>query len=404
MSVLSVATDNLTAAKAANNQAGTASLIRMRFLQRSESTYVPYDDVPLASTLSYTTDVRQFSGAFDFQLSLGSGESFLPKSHDVVEFYTYANSKEEALGVGFIETFVDDSDAGQSDLKANGRELIGQLINLPFKVPKYYEQLTIESFIRQGLVRDGGTYLNDYLKFRMRDSNLTKNQGAYPNALLVAANLFLKKGAVIQNYADLVMNTVYQNSKGQVEIYGRNSDGNGNLVGINPLGTLIRAPGLSNVSHIRETNDFSKVFSEYTVVWTDAQKNTTYNSLGSPLAKNTDPRIGTIYQPGLEVFSAADLQDMAGGITPDARIRSIAKSKVRKSMANVGAIAITTEEPYYTDPTTGVQTVFRVMQDWNIKDEEKGIDKVCRLAGIGYAQTDNSLAVQLSFVEPDTLA
>lgn len=382
---------------------GTASQIQMTFLQRVGNTYAPYATVPIASSFSYTTDVRQFSGSFDLQLALGSTETFSPQSHDVVEFWTMVNGVQTQLGVGFLEDEVDDSDERQSDLKFNGRELIGQLIYLLFKSPNFYEKLTIEGFVRQALVRDGGTYLNDYLNFRGRGSNLTNNQGAYPAILLVATNIFLKKGAVIQNYAELAMNLVYQNPKGQVEIYGRSSDpSTGVQTGVNPLGILTIAPGRSNVSKIRRTNNFSKVFSEYVVAWVDAQKNTDYNSLISQIIKNTDPRVTGIYQPGNTVFSASDIRDLAGNQSPQTRVKAIAKSAIRKSMSNVGALTVVTEEPFYTDPKTGVQTAFRTMQDWQIQDPAKGIDKACRIAGISYTQNEGNLEVQLAFVEPDT--
>lgn len=348
--------------------------------------------MPLASSLSYSTDVRQFAGAFDFELALAGNEDFLPKSHDAVEFWVDVDGKRNQVGVGFLEDFADDSDEKGSDLKVNGRELLGQLINLPFKVHPHYKDQTLEVFTRFAL---DNTYLADYLSFRGR-SNRTVNQGAYDSSLLVVTNNFLKKGAVLQDYAELAINLIYQNPKGQVEIYGRQPD-------TRPLGTLMRAPGKSNIRHIRRADNFSKVYSECTVMWTTAEQAVDRNNLVSPLIKNTDPRVAHIYQPDTKVFSASDLLSLAGKQDGEQRVRSVAKSAIRRSMANVGAVTVVTSEPFYTDPQTGTKTVFRTMQDWQIQDPAKGLDKTLRIAGIAYTQSYGDLSVQLAFVEPDTL-
>jgi hypothetical protein len=371
---------------------GTATSVQMTFLKRNGNSYSEYPVVPLATSLSYSTDVRQFSGAFDFEIELGNGESFLPRSHDVVEFWIQVDGFKQPIGVGFLEDFVDDSDEKQTNIKANGRDLIGQLIMLPYISHKTYKDMTLEAFTRFTIQ---GTYLQDYLKFRGR-FNPILDQGAYSFPLLVVTTNSLKRGAVLQNYAELAQNLIYQNPNGQIEIYGRQTE-------VKPLGTLIRASGKTNVNHIRKSDNFSKVISECTVEWTVAQEFVNYDKLNSTRRKNTDPRVAHIFQPETKVFSAGDLQALAGQQDAAFRVDSLAKASIRKSMANLGAITITTSEPFYRDPRTGLKTLFRTMQDWHIVDFDKGIDKTLRLAGISYTQDFSQLSVQLAFVEPDTL-
>jgi hypothetical protein len=367
----------------------------MTFLKRTGRSYSEYPSVPIASSLSYSTDVRQFSGSFDFQIELAVGESFLPRSHDAVEFWVQVDGTRRPIGVGFIEDLADDSDERHTDLKANGRELLGQLINLPFKVHPHYKDQSLEIFTRFALNDGGGTYLADYLKFR-GIGQPTLNQGAYANALLVVTNNFLKKAAVIQEYAELAQNLIYQNPRGQVEIYGRQT-------ATNPLGTLSRKAGQTNVNHIRKADNFSKVVSECTVMWASSEQDVDRNNLVSPLVKNPDARVAHIYQPETRVFSSGDLLALAGRQDAEFRVRNLAKSIIRRSMANIGAVTVVLSEPFHTDPKSGKKTIFRVMQDWHVLDPTKGLDKTMRLAGIHYGQDASQLSVQLAFVEPDTL-
>ncbi len=370
---------------------GTASPIQMTFLKRTGTSYSEYKAVPVASSLSYSTDVRQFSGAFDFQIELANDESFSPKSHDAVEFWVNADGVQNPIGVGFLEDFADDTDEKQSDFKVNGRDLIGQLINMPFITHKIYDNLTIEAFTRFAL---SNTYLSDYLKFR-GGLPLIVNQGAYANPLLVVTANSVKRAATLQSYAELAMNLIYQNPRGQVEIYGRQE-------ATNPLGVLTVALGKSNVTHIRKSDNFSKVITECTIEWSTAEELVSRDSLTSTRSKNTDPRVAHVFQPETKVFSAGDLQSLAGKQDAKARVESLAKSVIRKSMANLGAVIVNVSEMFHVGPN-GKKTVFRQMQDWQIQDPAKGVDKTMRLAGIAATQSAGQLGVQLAFVEPDTL-
>ncbi|MGZ3687130.1 MAG: hypothetical protein ACXWPM_00060 [Bdellovibrionota bacterium] len=364
----------------------------MTFLKRTGNSYSEYPDVPIASALSYSTDVRQFSGAFDFQMSLAHGETFAPRSHDAVEFSVQVNGKKQQIGVGFIEDFVDDSDERESDFKSNGRDLIGQLVSLPYITHVTYKPMTILEFTRFSLKN---TYLLDYLNFRGR-SNAILDKGAYQNALLVVTTNSVKRGASIQSYEELAQNLIYQNPEGRIEIYGRQPS-------TKPIGKLIRAPGQSNVDKIRRSNSFSKVVTSCTVEWTAGQEHVDRNALRSKEVKNTDSRVAHVYQPETRVFSAGDLQGLAGKQDASTRVNSLAKSIIRKSMSSVGAVIVNTSEPFFTDKSTGKQIVFRTMQDWHVQDPLKGIDKTLRIAGISYTQDYSQLNVQLAFVEPDTL-
>lgn len=384
---------------------GTASPIQMTFLKRVGNTYSEYPAVPVASSLNYSTDVRQFSGAFDFSLSLGNGETFVPGSHDLVEFWVEIEQAgprssdkvipktRHQLGVGYLEDFVNDSSESTSDLKANGRDLIGQLVSLAYSGEHLvHHNESLISFTQVSLLN---TYLANYLKFR-GGLPLINDQGAYPHSLLVVTGNSIKRGATLQNYAELAINLMYQNPRGQVEIYGKQS---GNP---SPIGVLCRLPGKSNVSHIRLIDNFSKVVTQCTTQWSTAEEHVKLSKLTSNLVKNTDPRVTHIFQPETKIFSAGEMVSLAGNQTASTRIQSIAKSTIRRSMANVGAVTIVVSEPFYTDEV-GNKTVFRVMQDWHIQDPKKGIDKTMRLAGINYSQDFSQQTVQLAFVEPDTL-
>jgi hypothetical protein len=381
--------------------------IQATFINNESGALVENDTVPVLSKLNFTTDVRQFSGAFDLEVELALDEDFDVSSHDFVEFWFLANGAKHQIGVGFLEDFVGDDTPQSAVWQGNGREFAGQLINVPFR--KQIQSVTsYENFIRTGIAQ---SYIPKYAAFRSL-TDVLSGPNRFAGNITAITQQTMMVGALIQQYADLVLNVAYQNRLGQLEIYGRGTDAVALPLGT-AIGALCKGFGQTNVTDMQVRQNFSKIFSECTVFWSASQA---YIDGGNPTLNsqrftNSDPRVAQIYQPSMKVFSADDLGNLAGGVSASQRIDQVARSEIRRSMQNVNAITVTTPYPFYTPPVnqSGIQITnpkvipFEVQQLWRIRNERRNIDQVMRLVGIHYAQDASSLEVQLAFVEPDTL-
>ena len=382
--------------------------IQVTFLNRSTGDIIENDTVPIPSQLNFTTDVRQFSGSFDLEMELGDGEEFDVQFHDFVEFWFTANGQKYQIGVGFLEDFVADDTPNSAIIHGNGREFTGQLINIPFRKQIISSGVAYETLLRNG-IKQG--YFQEYANFRNL-SDVLSGPNRYAGYLTVLTQQTMNVGAVLQEYGDLVLNVMYQNRLGQLEVYGRGTDAVKLPIG-SPLGTLCEGFGLTNISDISVRQNFSKVFSECTVFWqaNQASVDTGNPTLASQRFTNADPRIAQIYQPQMKIFSADDLANLAGGITAAQRVAQVAQSEIRKSMQNVNMVTVTTPYPYYTPPVNQMGTnnpstmiiPFEKQQLWRVRSQRRNLDSIMRLAGIHYAQDASQLDVQLQFVEPDTL-
>jgi hypothetical protein len=376
---------------------GTATIIKMRVLKRGASGVEGViDEIPDPSELNYSTDMRQFSGIFDFQIHFGEGESFGAKSHDFVEFYFDTPAGEHQIGVGFVEDFVRQTDSSGASFAGNGRDLLGQLINIDFKSPIYWEDGSLTRLVPMAVKN---AYLEQYLTYR-GNAEVLEKLNAFEGSMLIKATAE-KRGAVLQEYADIGLNLVYQNRLGQVALYGRNQpDGTPLTVG-KPLGKLVKARGRSNIESLNVKQNFSKVFSEASVFWASGEAAVDKRQRVSPILTNTDPRVAHIYQPHRQVYAMGELAQLAGKAGPEARMRQIGSSTIRRSNQFLNEVIVVVPRPYFED---GSQIIpYDKGQIWHIESPEDELDLPMKLAGIHYSQGDARLEVQLAFVEPDTL-
>lgn len=375
---------------------GNAPAIKARFLSRSAGGMRVIEGVPTSSRINFNTDVRQIAANFDFQFEFLPSESFPVKSHDIVEFYFDLDGVPFQIGTGYVEDFVKDTSDAADTFHANGRNLMGQLMDIPFTVQIINKGQTLKAFVEKAL---DNTYAKSYAAFRGLHRSIV-DVNSYPGPLTICTDGQRKRGPIVQEYADLVFNLVYMNRLGQVVLYGRPEGGPSQK----SVGTLIKSAGRSNVSHITQKEDFSKVISEVTVFWVTGEKNLSDSQVpASDKFKNTDPRVSHLYNPLVRVFSAHDLVDLAGTQTHKLRMNQLSKSEIRKSNQNLNTVIVETGEPFAVDPSTGRKIPFEALQTWRIVDERKGIDQDMTLASLSYAQDPQGLSVQLGFVEPDTL-
>lgn len=387
---------------------GPVTPIHATFLGRGTGSIVENDAVAPPTSLNFTTDMRQFSGAFDLQVELGAGENFAVQSHDFVELWFKANGIKHQIGVGFLEDFKGQDTPQGSTIMANGREFSGQLIQIPFRKQIQAGGLNFQSFLRKGIAQG---YFQDYANFRGLPDVLSQ-VNTYAGNITVITQQTMMVGALIEQYAELALNIAYQNRLGQLEVYGRGSVAPV-LAVPSYVGTLCDGFGQTNVDDMEFNQNFSKVYSEATIFWTANQASVDSGNpnTSSQRFTNADPRVAQIYQPLMKTFCADDLVNLSGGVTAAQRITQVAQSEIRKSMQNVNNVTVTVSYPYYTvpSPLTGAVSLlqsiipYEINQIWRIRNQKRSFDTVMRLAGIHYQQDASSLHVQLNFVEPDTL-
>lgn len=374
----------------------TEAAIQATFINRATKT--EYTSLPAPSSCTYNTDLRLFTDSFDFEIKFPRDMQIDVRSHDFVEFFFMLGGAKFQIGVGFIETLKSHAAADGYTFQGNGRDLLGQMIGIPFKENLHANELTMMNFLPLAL--GGNSYVYEYLRFRNL-SNKIVNRGAYPKLLQFSSTAMVNRGAVIEEYADLAMNRVYLDRLGRVTVYGRpNVD---DLL----IPETITHEGDPNVVDLVKTDDFSKVLSEVTVFFVAGQANVDINKNESPAYKNTDPRVSHIYQPYYKTLTIPDLTKLDGRpegnqVAVIALRDRVAKSIIRKSNQSIGAIVVRTPKPFYTN-LAGVSTPYEIGQNWTIRSESFGISEVMKLVGIGYHQESMSLDVQLAFVGKDTV-
>lgn len=370
----------------------TLPLIRSRFYSRSTGKQL--DAVAMPTTLNYNTDMRLGAGTFDFEIGLSLTDLAELNSHDFVEFafpFNGGNEGYHQIGVGYLEDFLRHTGPTQMTLKANGRDLFGQSISIPFK-RQIIQQMSLVSLVQATF--DGDTYLRQYCKLRGRIPVV--DSGAYTGLLQVFTVNTQMRGAILAEKAELAQNIVYMNRLGQAEIYGRLSRDS------KVMGKLYKSRSGSNVDDIAIRSNYSKVLSECTVEFSGEENLSDY-LLKSRTFKNTDSRVAHIYQPKFHQFTNPDVAAFVGQLGPAVRAEMIAKSEIRRSNQGLNQTAVLTSYPYFVDPLSGIETPYVVGQRWHILSENDGLDRPMKLAGISYTQDASHLSVQLAFVEPDTL-
>lgn len=376
---------------------GNATVMYLRFISRTTMKYI--SGVPAPSVLAYTTDLRQFSGNFETEFDLALNESFNVSSHDFAEVaFNLPDGTPFTVGVVYLEHTTSETGASSFKLNANGRDLIGQLIEIPYKKNFYYKGGIYHTFVTSSAI---GTYISKYSTFKNQSLINNEGAGAFPGQILYDTVTSRKIGPTLQEYADTILNLIYQNAQGQIEIYGREVDGSGNVILPPVIGTLIKSHGFTNVERLIKSSDYSKVISDYTIFYTDAQNKV--DSTKIPAYLNPDPRARGVWQPQYQVFASTDLILFAGGISVDQRRAQQAASFMRKSNQNLNSVTIITDTPWFTDPKTGVITPFEKYQIYHVTSPDDKLDIDMVIAGIHYSQQPGSLEVQLLLVEPDTL-
>ena len=201
------------------------------------------------------------------------------------------------------------------------------------------------------------------------------------------------------------------NRLGQVEILGRPGTlgSTAPSVSSSPLGILKKG---SNVDRLIVKQDYTNVFSDFTVFWTSAQAEQSKNTLASNTFKNSDPRVSHISKPGFLTLNTSDLASLGGEVSASQRISDLAKSNIRKSNQNLNSAVVMTSDPFFTKDD-GTQVPFIQGQVWRLQSNEPefktraqptGTDSVdMLLSGINYNESLSGQEFQLNFIEGDTL-
>lgn len=364
---------------------------------------------PTPSSLSYSTDIFQMADVFDFTIELAPDEDIPIRSHDFVEFNIMVNGNIHQIGVGVLESFAKETTTQQRTIQANGRDLMGQFLTIPFNVQLKHEPLTLRRFVDRMIK---GSYLETYRELRYPSQTKIIDKGSFAFQMQFLSDLEQKRGQVLQQYAELAMNLVYMNRLGQVEILGRNGlfGSTAKPQSTNPIGTLQKGV---NVERFRVTQNYTNVFSEFTLFYSSGEAIQDRNTLPGSKFSNTDIRVSKhIFQPEYRTFNSADLVTLGGQVKFNNRIRDLAKSLIRKSNRELNSVVAITSEPFFIDER-GNEIAYQVGQLWKLKSNEReftsptnkdGTDTVDMvITSIHYAQDEGSIQVQLGFNEMDTL-
>lgn len=357
---------------------------------------IDYVVQPKIKQLSYGTDMRQFTGAFDFEIQFGPFEKVSINSHDYIEFFFYLGNQKHQIGVGFIEDFVKHTSAEGNVFQGNGRDLLAQIMLFPFKTRTYKNGISYQQFLNLSLEN---TYLLDYLSMKNRSSNVV-DFGMYKKQMIFTDVITAPRAQIVQEYAELAQNLVYQDRFGRMVVYGRSHRNAG------ATNVTLNAYSDHNVDDMMIRENFSKVFSEASVIYQGQElldlSDIKRTSAASSIQKNSDPRAAGLNQPTYKIFSAQDLVGLAGQKSDVSRIDDIAKGIIRKSNQFLSQPVVISNAPYYVD-TSGKKFAYEVGQVFRLISTAHNVNDLYKVAGIHYEQNDSQTKVQIAFVEPDTL-
>jgi hypothetical protein len=373
--------------------AGPASAIFTTFIDRKNKR--EYTSQPGTTSINFNSDMRQFTGAFDFEVEFPRADRPNINSHDFLEFWTYVKGTRQQLGVGFVEDFVKDTSPSSYLFQGNGRDFLARLMNSPFKTRVVQNNYSFAAFLRDSV---SDTYLKEYLAYRNRPAELV-DRGLYTGPMIFRDVATSPRASVIQEYAELANNLIYQDRLGRMVAYGRDSRNTGRTE------CTLSGEGDENVSKFIERQNYSKVFSASTIIWAGEENLDTTaiaaNAVNSRLFLNTDPRAAGLNQPTMKTFSSQDIVSL-GGAAVESRIDSMAKATIRKSNQNLSMPVLTVESPFWRGPK-GERLLYETGQIWRLRSQAYGLDAEYKLVGIQYQQNSASLSLQLAFLEPDTL-
>lgn len=378
---------------------------------------------PLLNRISINKDIRQLCDSFDFDISFKVSDKVDIHSHDFVEFYFMLDGSKFQISCGYLEDFVKETSSGTHTFKANGRDFLGQLFNVPFLIAKPLDSTTLvqfaESIVSQTFKIDDNknqdTYLSEYLRIKNVPRKVI-DLGGYKGPVHIPELSDAKIAPVLQSTADEVFTTVYQNRHGQVVLFGRDHTNEiqknqaGDLTlnkSLNPnddhTGLTLHEFGDDNVMKFTLRENFSKVFSQVKIFYTGGEGFIGYANTPSREIFNSEKKARQIFQPEIRSFQNQTLITVAGGKASLNDLKDQqAASIIRKSNQNLTQIIIKTNKPFYLKQD-GTKKPYEVNQLWIIKAESLGVSETMRLVGIGYVQDNSSIDVELLFIGRDTL-
>lgn len=364
--------------------------------------------VPLVNHISINVDITQLVSTFDFDVMFRLNEKIDLKSHDFVEFYYLDSGKKHQILCGFIEDFVKTTSSSSLKFQANGRDFLGQFLDIPFIAPKPIDVTSLVALttkiIDQTYDIEGdpnGTYIKEYAKIKNRPRTVIDN-GAYKSTVIVPELSDSKVGPILQSIADDVITVVYLNRFGQVVLWGRDIDGvDGANVNSSDTGLTLKDVGDTNVLDFTLRENFSKVFSVVKVQIVSGEANLGFYQ-GSSSVFNTNKKALQIFRPEIRSFQTSTLVTTAGNKAPDTKRLQLAASVMRRSNQNLEKVVIKTSQPYHIG-ASGIKTPWEVNQLWNIQSKLHGLNEKMKLSGIGYQQQPEGLNVELCFIPKDSL-
>jgi hypothetical protein len=359
---------------------------------------------PIASQINVKLNVFNFSDPFDISIQVPLDKKPKIKSHSFVEFFVDVNRAPFQIAAGYLEDFVTTSDSDKITMSANGKTLIGQLMNSNFKKTLYAENSELGSFINATVK---GEYVEQYNKLKGRSGMIIDND--YNRAtFLASSDQFQMKGQIIERYCKLSCTLIYQDRLGRIVLTGNDHSFT------QPLGRLIWAKNRSNIKSLNIRENFSETYSSATIFYTQSEAQTDVNAAASVQYQNTDPRVkGVISRPYYETFNVSDIQHFAGKITPEARMSQIARSSIRISNRKINQVIISTDTPYFFDTVKREFIPYELLQVWEIESDQNDLTDIDNpngtnvvkmiLTGIDYSATEDALDVQLQFTDFNTL-
>lgn len=345
-----------------------------------------------------------FTDVFDLDAQVPLGEKPKITSHDFVEFSVDVNGKPFQVAVGYLEDFVSETSEDKYTMQANGKTLIGQLMNSNFKTTLYRKSIEMGPFIKEAL---RGEYIETYNKLREHPGMIIDKK-YNRNTFAARSEQNQMKGQIIERYAKLCCNLCFQDRLGRIVLVGSGFEMP------KPKGRLISAKNRSNIHRITIRCSLSEVYSDATVFYVQAQNLADTNTTESIRHINSDKRVaGVVNRPFYEAFNVTDVADFAGTLGETAVMNKVARSAVRISNRKLNQVVISTSFPYFFDEVTKEFIPYELLQAWEIESDQNdltdsknpdGTNLVTMiLTGIDYSGTDGELSVQLQFSEFGTL-
>ena len=352
----------------------------------------------------FKTDMLNFSDVFDFKIGLPKNETYDFGSHDFCEFFFIVNEQKIPIGVGYIEDFVDTEGVSQIIIATSGRDLMGRLVDVPFRKAIQVNELGLLDIYSRIC---SGEYVQRYAQIKGRKGYI-KTNNHYTGKMLYAANSSQLKGRILQRYTnELALNVAYSDENGFINIRGRQEKPD--VI----KGTLSEDGESRNVSNISVSCKLSQAFSDAVILYNSTETNVAdANKAGNPI-ENSDPRVkGIVNRRFLETINIGEAKDFAGNKDPLKRANEVAWNKIRVSNRELNMVSVTSHLPFVLEKN-GEAIPFRLGDFWRLKSyrpkfrtkehPEGEKEVVMLLAGVMYEITETGNVFELLFIEPDTV-